>query len=495
MTIRVYNTMTRSKEEFVPREAGKVAMYVCGPTVYNHIHIGNARTFLSFDVIRRYLMWRGFQVTFVQNITDVDDKIIKRATEERRTPAEIAETYTLAFRSAMDELGVLPPTRQPFATQTIPAMIDMVKRLIERGHAYVADGDVYFSVRSFPGYGALSGRNIDELESGARIDVDERKQDPLDFALWKSAKPGEPHWPSPWGEGRPGWHLECSVMSEGELGLPLDIHGGGSDLVFPHHENERAQSEAATGTMFARYWLHGGMLQINAEKMSKSLGNFLFLKDVLARYPAPVIRLLMLQTHYRSPLDFSDARLEEARAALERIENLVRNLRWVGEREPEGSGVPRPALERLSSAIEGTRAKFIEEMDDDFNTAAALASVFELARTANSFVSEHQGDIGGVERAVLHSAEELVTDLLGALGVDIAPETASSYPPDVVQVAAELAGYQGSDPQEAVRALLAARDAARSERNWAAADAVRDGLEMLGFTVEDTPQGVRVIYR
>ena len=283
--MRVYNTLTRSKEEFVPRDPGKVSMYVCGPTVYNHIHIGNARTFLSFDVIRRYLEWKGFDVRFVQNITDVDDKIINRANEEGRPAAEVAEEYTEAFITAMRTLGVEDPTVRPMCTETIPQMIDMIERLIDRGHAYVVDGDVYFSVRSFPGYGKLSGRDIDEMHAGARVEVDDRKHDPLDFALWKSCKPGEPHWPSPWGDGRPGWHIECSVMSEQELGVTFDIHGGGADLTFPHHENELAQSEAATGQPFVRYWLHGGMLQVNAEKMSKSLGNFLLLKEVQERYP------------------------------------------------------------------------------------------------------------------------------------------------------------------------------------------------------------------
>jgi len=275
MSIRVYNTLSRSKEEFEPREPGKVAMYVCGPTVYNHIHIGNARTFLSFDVIRRYLEFRGFDVTFVQNITDVDDKIINKANEEGRSAAEVAEEYTNAFLAAMDALGVKRPTVQPKATETIGEMLVMVQRLIDRGYAYEVEGDVYFSVRKFDGYGKLSGRDIDEMNSGSRVDVDERKTDPLDFALWKAAKPGEPHWASPWGEGRPGWHLECSVMSEKELGVTFDMHGGASDLIFPHHENEIAQSEAATGAQFARYWLHGGLLQVNAEKMSKSLGNFM----------------------------------------------------------------------------------------------------------------------------------------------------------------------------------------------------------------------------
>ncbi|MCL2818550.1 MAG: cysteine--tRNA ligase, partial [Actinomycetia bacterium] len=317
--VKIYNTLSRRKEEFVPREEGKVSIYTCGPTVYNHIHIGNARTFISFDTIRRYLMWRGNEVTFVQNVTDVDDKIIARSLEEGRSTEEVAAEYTEAFIDGMHQAGVLDPTIRPRATETIDEMIDLVERLIASGHAYVVDGDVYFSVRSFPAYGKLSGRDIEEVRSGTRIEVDERKRDPLDFALWKAAKAGEPSWESPWGLGRPGWHIECSAMSEAELGLPFDIHGGGVDLVFPHHENEIAQSEAATGKPFANYWMHGGMLQINNEKMSKSLGNFTLLKDVLERYPVPVIRLFMLQTHYRSPLDFSDARLEEAATAFERI--------------------------------------------------------------------------------------------------------------------------------------------------------------------------------
>ncbi len=319
MSIRLYNTLSRTKEDLVPRDEGRIAMYVCGPTVYNHIHIGNARTFLSFDVIRRYLDYRGFDVTFVQNITDVDDKIINRANEEERSVGEVAREYTKAFQDAMEALSIKKPTVAPKATETIPEMIEMVQRLIDRNNAYAVDGDVYFSVRSFDGYGKLSGRDIDDMNAVARVDADDRKRDPLDFALWKAAKPGEPHWPSPWGEGRPGWHLECSVMSERELGVTFDIHGGASDLIFPHHENEIAQSEAATGEPFVRYWMHGGLLQVNQEKMSKSLGNFMLLKDVLVEYEAPVVRLMMLQTHYRSPLDFSTDRLEESRVAYDRI--------------------------------------------------------------------------------------------------------------------------------------------------------------------------------
>ncbi|MBN2248407.1 MAG: cysteine--tRNA ligase [Coriobacteriia bacterium] len=498
MAIRLYNTLTRHKEEFVPREPGVVSMYVCGPTVYNHIHIGNARTFLTFDVIRRYLAFRGFDVRFVQNITDVDDKIIARANEEGREPAEVAAEYTRAFQAAMDALGVQPPTVQPKATDTIDAMIEMTLRLIERGHAYVIDGDVYFAVRSFAGYGKLSGRNIDELESGSRVGVDERKNDPLDFALWKSAKPGEPHWSSPWGEGRPGWHLECSVMSERELGLTFDIHGGASDLIFPHHENEIAQSEAATGQPFVRYWMHAGLLQVDQEKMSKSLGNFLLLKDVLQRYPAPVVRLLMLQTHYRSPLDFSTDRLDEAARAYDRLITPVRNFNWAKRNRAAGE-LPEATpsvLEALTAAPETARAAFSEAMDDDFNTAGALAAIFDLVRVLNSFLEGHGIGASARYAARVEAAAGTIVDLLGVLGVEMADEEgASQYPPAVLDLARDYAGYDGTDARAAVEALLAARAAARSERNWAAADGVRDGLAALGFIIEDTPSGARVSYR
>jgi cysteinyl-tRNA synthetase len=490
--MRVYNTMSRSKEEFVPREAGKVSMYVCGPTVYNHIHIGNARTFLSFDVMRRYLEWSGYEVTFVQNVTDVDDKIINRANEEGRPAGEVAFEYTMAFIEAMRQLGVKDPTVRPYATKTIPQMIDLIVRLIDSGHAYVVDGDVYFSVRSFPEYGKLSGRDIDEMRAGARVDVDERKNDPLDFALWKAAKPGEPHWTSPWGEGRPGWHIECSAMSEMELGLPFDIHGGGADLTFPHHENELAQSEAATGKQFVRYWLHGGMLQVNAEKMSKSLGNFLLLKDVLESYDPRVVRLLMLQTHYRSPLDFSDSRLTETTHAYERLENLVRNLRWARTLSACGCGAPQDSCESLSVHVDASRQKFEAEMDDDFNTAGALAAVFELAKAANVFLADYQVDLCMADKECLQRAEAVVVELLGVLGIEIAEQVADEYPQEVVALSRTLSGYAGTDPTAAIEALLVTRAAARSERNWQLADAVRDGLTNMGFTIEDTPQGARV---
>ncbi|MDH4140351.1 MAG: cysteine--tRNA ligase [Coriobacteriia bacterium] len=496
MAIRLYNTMTRSKEELVTRDPQRVAMYVCGPTVYNHIHIGNARTFLSFDVIRRYLEYRGYDVRFVQNITDVDDKIINKAKEEGRSSAEVAHEYTVAFEKAMSELGVRTPTVQPRATETIIEMIEMVQRLMDRGHAYAVEGDVFFSVRSFGGYGKLSGRDIEELEAGARVDVDERKQDPLDFALWKAAKPGEPRWPSPWGEGRPGWHLECSVMSEKELGVTFDIHGGASDLIFPHHENEVAQSEAATGEPFTRYWMHGGLLQVNAEKMSKSLGNFMLLKEVLEEYDAPVIRLMMLQTHYRSPLDFSTERLDEAQTALERLVVPVREVRRALESDAPWAVRPATTDERkaLAGNIENAREKFVAEMDDDFNTAGALAAVFELVRTTNRFlggfgIGEHSENV-----PLLNQAAETIEQLLGVLGIELPEERVGEFPEAVIQLATDLAGYAGCDPVAAVDALLAARAVARTDHNWAAADAVRDGLAYLGITVEDTAQGQRVSY-
>ena len=466
MTLRIYNTATRRKEDFIPREPGKVALYVCGPTVYNYIHIGNARTFLSFDAIRRYLRWRGFEVTFVQNITDIDDKIINRAAEEGKTAAEVAAFYTKAFIDEMHALGVEDPTIRPRATESIADMIALIGRLIERGHAYESAGDVYFAVRSYAGYGQLSGRDIDELQSGARIEVDPRKRDPLDFTLWKAAKPGEPQWDSPWGPGRPGWHTECSAMSERDLGLPVDIHGGGGDLIFPHHENERAQAEAATGTTFVNYWMHGGMLNVNEEKMSKSLGNFLLLHDVLQHYEPAVLRLLMLQTHYRSPLDFSDARLDEAKAALERLRGFVSGLAW--RAGPESASVE-------SAATQTARTKFSAEMDDDFNTAGALAAIFELMRATNVWLDTHQAELTDEERAQLAGVAQTMTELLGVLGIELA------------------AGEGGAAADEQAHRLLEQRTEARASKDWARADALRDELDALGYGIEDTPQGPRLV--
>lgn len=494
--IKLYDTKERRKVEFVPLREGKVSMYVCGPTVYNRIHIGNARTFISFDTIRRYLMWRGYDVTFVQNVTDVDDKIIKRANEEGRTAAEVASEYTERFIADMHEAGVKDPDVRPKATEEIGTMIELIEELIAGGHAYAVEGDVYFAVRSYEGYGQLSGRNIDEMEGGHRElradgqGLEDRKRDPLDFALWKAAKPGEPSWPSPWGEGRPGWHIECSAMSHKYLGLPFDIHGGGSDLVFPHHENERAQSEAAYGCTFANHWMHSGMLQINQEKMSKSLGNFMLLFEVLETTRPTALRMLMLQTHYRSPLDFSEDRLAEAEAALTRIENAVKNLDWLVETAAEGEAAVdgTALLARVAAAREG----FTSAMDDDFNAPAALGEIFSLVGDVNAVVADKSLAAADVE--AVSAARECIVELMDVLGIALVEEAGEAYPVEVVALAAEIAGFAGTDPAEAVQALLDARAAARKEKNWAVADGVRDGLKNLGFVIEDTPQGARVTY-
>lgn len=494
--MRLYNTLSRSKVDFHPITPGKVSLYVCGPTVYNHIHFGNARTFLSFDLIRRYLEYKGFDVSFVQNITDVDDKIINKANEEGRSFEEVAHEYTEAFISAMAALGIKPPTARPKATEHIGEMIDLIKNLIEKGNAYEVEGDVYFDVRSYPPYGKLSGRNLDDLQSGARVEVDSRKKDPMDFALWKSAKPGEPSWESPWGEGRPGWHIECSVMSEDELGFPFDIHGGGADLIFPHHENEIAQSEAGTGLEFARYWLHGGMLMIDSEKMSKSLGNFTTLKDVLEQYPASIIRIFMLQTHYRSPLDFTDKRLEEASATQERILTFIQNVMWI-ESNDEGtrdSVVDENGVDQteLAKKLAETRSKFESEMDDDFNSAGALGAIFELIRAANAVLSNRvAGDKKSLQ--LLTQSRVLVLELFEVLGIDFAKLTKTEeYPLEFISLAVELSGYRGDSVADALSSLLDSRAEARENKNWKQADLIRDGFAALGYVIEDTPSGARV---
>lgn len=494
--IRIYDTMAREKRPFVPVEEGKVGMYVCGPTVYNYIHIGNARTFISFDTIRRYLMWRGYEVTFVQNITDVDDKIIAKSLEEGRSAAEVAAEYAQAFIDDMHAAGVLDPDIRPRATEEIDAMIALVEKLIENGHAYEVEGDVYFAVRSYGKYGQLSNRKIDEMESGHRElradgqGLEERKRDPLDFALWKAAKPGEPSWDSPWGKGRPGWHIECSAMSEKYLGLPFDIHGGGVDLAFPHHENERAQSEAACGCTFANYWIHGGMLQINSEKMSKSLGNFLLLRDVLKTTDPRVLRMLMLQTHYRSPLDFSDERLLEAQSALTRLVNFVTNTEWLCSNPAQDPSTLD--VDQYRQAVDAMRSSFIEAMDDDFNTAGALGAIFTFVSEANTLLSDTC--VCCLNAEAVEEGVKAVEELLAVLGIDLndAQEEGEENTEEVVALASSLVGYSGTESEEAIQALLDCRQNARKEKNFALADQIRDELSALGFTIEDTPQGARV---
>ncbi len=485
--MQIYSSQTHKKAEFKPIEPGKVRMYVCGPTVYDNIHIGNARTFISFDVIRRWLMASGYEVTFAQNLTDVDDKIINRANEQGRTADEVATEFSNKFIDVMRRANVIDPDVRPRATKEIGPMIAMIKTLIEQGNAYAADnGDVYFSVRSDERYGEVSGRNIDDLMVGARIEENEDKRDPLDFALWKAAKPGEPSWKSPWGEGRPGWHTECAAMVHRYLGTPIDIHGGGSDLAFPHHENECAQATCAWHQGFANTWMHTGMLLVNGEKMSKSLGNFFTLEEVLEKHSAAALRLLMLQTHYRSPLDFSFERLEGAESSLARIAGTAQNLRWAAAHV---TGVADAALaEKLSAAIAAADAEFKACMDDDFNTAGALGAFFGFITEANSYLDAADG---AVDADVVVAAAEFIERSMDVLGIEL-PEQEAELPEEIIALAAERAGYEGSDTKEASEALIAARAQARAAKDWAVADAIRDALGELGLVVEDTAAGARV---
>lgn len=464
MSIQFTNTLTRKKEAFVPLEPGKVKMYVCGPTVYNYIHIGNARPAIVFDTLRRYLKYRGFEVTFVQNITDVDDKLIRVANEEGITVKEVADRYTDAFNEDLRNLNVMPPDIQPRVMQTIPEIIQFIEGLIEKGYAYESEGDVYFRTGRFAEYGKLSHQPLDELQAGARVEINEKKENPLDFALWKSAKPGEVTWSSPWGEGRPGWHIECSAMALTFLGDQIDIHAGGADLVFPHHENEIAQSECYTGKVFARYWLHNGMLNINNEKMSKSLGNFLLARDLIQHYGGELIRFFMLQGHYRNPINFSNDLLEQAANGLERIKTAYANLghRLQTARAEEPNGLAQEQKE----VIAALRERFVTEMDDDLNTANAITVVYDVVKEANLYLRNQ--NVGQVE---VQAYRDLLVELTGVLGL-------------------ELAQAEGLLDSE-VEALIAERTEARKSRNFARADEIRDLLSEKGILLEDTPQGVR----
>lgn len=488
--IRIYNSQAREKREFAPIEEGKVRMYVCGPTVYDQIHIGNARTFLSFDVIRRWLVASGYEVTFAQNLTDVDDKIINRANEQGRTSEEVAAEFSDAFIEQMRRFNILDPDIRPRATKEIGPMIAMIKSLVEQGHAYAADnGDVYFAVRSDENYGEVSGRKVDDLMVGARIEENEDKRDPLDFALWKAAKPGEPSWPSPWGEGRPGWHTECAAMVHRYLGTPIDIHGGGGDLAFPHHENECAQATCCWHVPFVNTWMHTGMLRVDGEKMSKSLGNFYTLKEVLDEHSPAALRLLMLQTHYRSPLDFSYERLEGAENSLARIATAVENLRWAANRVEEGAVVDEQAAQKLIAATEAASAEFEAQMNDDFNTAGALAAYFNLVTEANIYLEQAAGSVS--EEAAVTCAASIM-GAFALLGIKVPLREALDLPEELIALAADMVGFAGDDLEQAAEALLSARAEARAAKDWARADAIRDRLKELGLVVEDTNAGARI---
>lgn len=488
--MRIYNTQHRNKEEFKPIDTGKVRMYVCGPTVYDQIHIGNARTFLSFDVIRRYLMFAGYQVTFAQNLTDVDDKIINRANESGRTAEDVAREFSDAFIEQMHRFNILDPDIRPRATHEIEAMQEMIQTLIDQGIAYpVPSGDVYFSVRSDHNYGVLSGRDLDQLRAGERVEVNDEKRDPFDFALWKAAKPGEPSWPSPWGEGRPGWHTECCAMIHHYLGTPIDIHGGGQDLVFPHHENETAQASCAWHAPLANYWMHTGMLRVDGEKMSKSLDNFYTLKEVLDQYDANAVRLLMLQTHYRQPLDFSFDRLKGVAGTLERLITSVRNLRWAAEHAVQDGNLT-DLDKNMCKLIDEARAEFVKQMDDDFNTAGALAAIFKLSSDANTYLDEAGSTVSSAPS--LRAADMLV-ELADVLGISLEETKAQSdLPSELKDLAQELVGESFDSAEAAADALLAKRAQARAEKNWAIADEIRNKLADLGLVVEDTAAGARV---
>ncbi len=480
--MRIFNTLTGKKEEFIPRQPRKAAMYVCGPTTYNYIHLGNARPIVFFDTVRRYLKYRGFNVLYVQNFTDVDDKIINRAREEGDDPLVLAGLYIDEYFKDADALNVLRADIHPQVSGHIKEIIELVETLVDKGFAYVVDGDVYYNVRKFAGYGKLSGRTPEDMRAGARVEVDARKNDPMDFALWKSIKPGEPAWDSPWGKGRPGWHIECSAMALKYLGINFDIHGGGFDLIFPHHENEIAQTEAATGQSFARYWMHNGFITVNQEKMSKSLGNFFLVRDILKKFAPEVIRFYLLGTHYRSPLDFDDEKLAVALKGLERIKTSLRLLdEALAGRDFCNDARPDPAL---AFRLEEILLEFERAMDDDFNTALAIGVMFDLAREVNSYLQKNDFPGLAERMAALHKARQIFFRFNGVLGIfktnaggDILLENANTERERLVEDLIDL--------------IIEIRQTARQNKDWPTADRLRDRLKKLGITLEDTPGGVR----
>lgn len=458
--MKVYNTLTRKKEELVPIDKNELKMYVCGPTVYNYIHIGNARPFVVFDTMRKYLKYRGQNVKYVQNFTDVDDKIIKRAKEEGISAFEVGEKYIAAYYEDVKKLNIEPADVHPRVTETMPEIIAFVKGLIDNGMAYEKNGDVYYRTRKFVGYGKLSGQNIDDLEAGARIEVGDIKEDPLDFALWKARKEeSEIAWESPWGLGRPGWHIECSAMSKKYLGETIDLHCGGEDLQFPHHENEIAQSEGLSGKTFSNYWMHNGFINIDGEKMSKSANNFFLVRDILKEYEGEVLRFFLLASQYRGPINFSHELMESAKASLERMRNCKETLLHIIENGEDGSKID-------TTKYNVHKDKFIECMDDDLNTADAITSIFELVTDINK-------DSNAMGKEDAKAALELLDELTNVLGL--------------------LRQSKENDIDDELKALIDARAKARAEKNWAEADRIRDELAKMGITLKDTPQGVQII--
>lgn len=461
--MKIYNTLTNTKEEFMPIVPNEVRMYVCGPTVYNFFHIGNGRTFIVFDSFRRYLEYRGYKVKFVQNFTDIDDRMINKANAESTTVKELGDKFIEEYYKDADALNIKRATINPRATEFIDEIINFVKDLVDKGYAYEVDGDVYFSTKKFQGYGKLSGQDLEQLQAGARISVDERKKDPMDFAVWKKQKPGEPAWESPWGMGRPGWHIECSCMAYKLLGETIDIHAGGEDLAFPHHENEIAQSEARNGKPFANYWMHAAFINVDNKKMSKSLNNFFTAREVLEKYDADVIRLFMLSAHYRTQLNFSEELLESAKSSLERLYNAVANLEsLLGEVKREEMSEEEKAY---AKNLNDYRTKYIEKMDDDFNTADGISVIFDLVRDINSNVTADSS------KELAKISLDLIRELGSPLGI-LQKSTKGSL-------------------EEEIEDLIAKRQQARKDKNWALADKIRDELKERGIILEDTPQGVR----
>ena len=464
--IRIYNTLSKKKEEFIPLEEGKVRMYVCGPTVYNFIHIGNARPMIVFDTVRRYLEHKGYEVNFVSNFTDVDDKIIKKANEEGVSAKEISRRYIAERKKDMEGMNIMPATTHPLATQEIGGMIDMISELIDKGDAYAVNGTVYFRTRQFKDYGKLSHKNLDDLQAGNRsllVSGEDEKEDPLDFVLWKPKKEGEPYWKSPWGDGRPGWHIECSVMSKKYLGEQIDIHGGGEDLIFPHHENEIAKSESCSGKEFARYWMHNAFLNIDNRKMSKSLGNFFTVREISEKYDLQVLRFFMLNAHYRSPLNFSAELMESSKNALERIQTAVDNLKFLAEHASAQEMTPEEAAKAEETAK--YEKAFDDSMDDDFNTADAIAAIFDLVKFANTTADEKSS------KAYAETLREKIQGLCDIMGL-------------ITEKKEELL-------DEDIEKLIEERQAARKAKNFARADEIRAELLEKGIVLEDTREGVK----
>lgn len=461
--MKIFNTLNRKKEEFVPVEKGVVRMYSCGPTVYNYFHIGNARPFIIFDTLRRYLEYSGYTVYFVQNFTDIDDKMINKANEMGITVKELADQYIEEYFKDADGLGIKRATWHPRATDNIDAIIEIVKTLEDKGFAYNVNGDVYFAAKKFDQYGKLSHQPLEDLESGARININEDKQDPMDFALWKSQKPGEPAWESPWGMGRPGWHIECSAMATKFLAKTIDIHSGGQDLIFPHHENEIAQSECAHGVTFANYWMHNGYINIDNRKMSKSLGNFFTVREISEEFDYEVIRFFMLSAHYRSPINFSKTLMESAKSSLERIYNCLNDLKFAAENATVQAKTD--AEKEYMDALDAFKAKYIAAMDDDLNTADAISVIFEIVSEANKQLAS------GLSKEAIEYTSALIRELGGVLGLLREKEDALS---------------------DEVNALIEERAKARADKNWAKSDEIRDALRDMGIIVKDTPQGQQI---